>query len=30
TDSDPIDGNNWRGTAEYIGSSQPRQFQTLD
>jgi hypothetical protein len=30
TDSDPIDGNNWRGTAEHIGSSQPRQFQTLD
>ena len=30
TDKDPVDGNNWRGTAELIGSGQSRQFQTLD
>lgn len=29
TDGDPADGNAWRGTAEYIGSGQSRQFQTL-
>ena len=30
TDGDPLDENAWRGTAEHIGSGQPRQFQTLD
>ena len=29
-DEDPIDDNAWRGTAEFIGSSQSHQFQTLD
>jgi hypothetical protein len=30
TDGDLIDANAWRGTAEFIGSGQSRQFQTLD
>jgi hypothetical protein len=30
TDGDPVDTNAWRGTAEQIGSGQPRQFQTLN
>jgi len=30
TDGDPLDENDWRGTAEFIGSGQSRQFQTLD
>jgi len=30
TDSDSLDDNTWRGTAELIGSSQSCQFQTLD
>ena len=30
TDKDPVDDNNWRGTAEFIGSGQSSQFQTLD
>ncbi|MGD8752280.1 MAG: hypothetical protein PVG14_12695 [Anaerolineales bacterium] len=30
TNGDPLDDNAWRGTAEFIGSGQPRQFQTLD
>ena len=30
TDSDRVDTNAWRGTAEQIGSGQSRQFQTLD
>lgn len=29
-DGDSVDENAWRGTAEHIGSGQPRQFQTLD
>ena len=27
---DPVDDNNWRGTAEFIGSGQSHQFQSLD
>jgi hypothetical protein len=30
TDGDPLDDNAWRGTAEFIGSGQSRQFKTLD
>jgi hypothetical protein len=30
TDDDPVDDEVWRGTAEHIGSGQPRHFQTLD
>ena len=30
TDGDPLDDNDWRGTAEFIGSGQLGQFQTLD
>lgn len=30
TDGDPVDDNAWRGTAEFIGRGQSRQFQTLD
>ena len=30
TDSDPVDYNAWRGTAEHIGSGHSHQFQTLD
>jgi hypothetical protein len=30
TDSDPVNLNTWRGTAEHIGSGQSGQFQTLD
>ena len=30
TDKDPVDDNNWRGTAEFIGSGQSQHFQSLD
>jgi len=30
TDSNQVDDNAWRGTAEFIGSGQSHQFQTLD
>jgi len=30
TDNKTIDDEVWRGTAEHIGSGQPRHFQTLD
>jgi hypothetical protein len=30
TDDDPVDDEVWRGTAEHIGSGQPRHFHTLD
>jgi hypothetical protein len=30
TDKDPVDDNNWRGTAELIGSGKSQQFQSLD
>jgi hypothetical protein len=30
TDKDQVDDNNWPGTAELIGSGQPRQFHSLD
>ena len=30
TDGGTVDDNAWRGTAEFIGSGQSSQFQTLD
>ncbi len=30
TDTDPVDDNNWRGTAEFIGSGNSHQFHSLD
>ena len=30
TDGDPLDDNAWCGTAEHIGSSNSRKFETLN